>query len=111
MQFDFVLRDVDPAISKSLAVLAEMMMHRRFREGFSQQPFNLLNCCLALAMAVDGLEGWLTFSLQRTEAAAGVKAVGPVQFPPAIERLLNLSTDLHQALLDYVSAREEEENT
>ncbi len=43
MQYDFVLRDVDPAISQSLAVLAEMLTVSRFREGFSQQPFKLLD--------------------------------------------------------------------
>ena len=111
MQYDFVLRDVDPAISKSLAVLAEMLTAGRFREGFLQQPFNLVDVCIALAQAVDGFGDWLNLSLPKAEGAAGIRAVGPVQFPPAIERLLNLSADLHQALLDYMSAREEEENT
>lgn len=95
MQYDFVLRNVDPSLGTQLAVLADLLSEQRSEAGFSMRPFEEDHYCAALLQLMDcAMDKWSTASDRLR--AKGILETNPLR--QSYQRLFEQAGWLHAAL-------------
>jgi len=95
MQYDFVLKNVDPSLGTHLAVLADLLSVQRARTGFLERPFEEDHYCAALLQLMDcAMDKWST-------ASDRLRAMGILETHPlrqSYQRLFEQAGWLYAAL-------------